>query len=500
MRLRSLITLFAAAMLTILSIVSVIAFRELGIFSAAERQAHTFNQLERSALDLAAAAVRFSHEPDPAHADTLKRASATLSTAASKTSNQTVADGEIARAMAVLNHRILLVADCLRRAARPALCSPADGVTRLSGLTGELLTLSAQLRELIEPTNALRFAQAMLSKKRASIALFAIFLCVMVISAGFWAVLDNRLLRPLDALRAGFAQIGAGALDHRLAAPRQSEYGQLARAFNTMASDLQRITASRAELEKEVSQRAALEEDLRQRNAQLVQMNIELDAFARIASHDLRAPLRGVAALAGWLEEDIGDACAPETRHHFALLVGRVNRLAALLDSLQRYTDVGRLAHAVEAVDPGELIGRLRSLIDPENLFAIQFQGPAAPFFTCATPLETALEELLLNAVKHHDRGAGAVCVRLAHDGSWRVFTVTDDGPGVPPDLQERIFELFQTLRPRDDVEGSGMGLALIRKAARIYGGILEVRSPVRDGRGCAFTLRWPSRPDPARV
>jgi signal transduction histidine kinase len=71
-------------------------------------------------------------------------------------------------------------------------------------------------------------------------------------------------------------------------------------------------------------------------------------------------------------------------------------------------------------------------------------------------------------------------------------FTVEDDGPGIPEALQERVFRMFETLQPRDAVEGSGMGLAMIRKTARLYGSDVAVRSPARDGRGCAFAFTWP--------
>ena len=333
--------------------------------------------------------------------------------------------------------------------------------------------------------------------KRTHLALFALFIATGVAVAVCWSTIASQLLRPLRALADGFAAIGVGNYAHRVPTGRRDECGRVCAAFNEMARTLETTTASRAALEEEVARRAALEESLRRQNALLVQSNVELDAFAHIAAHDLRAPLRGVKALTGWLREDLGDLCTPEARFHLDLLCGRVDRLETLLDALQDYAEIGRVAHAAEAVRPDLMIAELSSEIDPEGRWGITFKGPSDAFCAHRAPLEMALRELLRNAMKHHDRSEGRIVVRLEADGSRRVFTVADDGPGVPPELQERIFEMFQTLRPRDEVEGAGMGLALIRKAARLYGGLLQVESPIADGRGCAFRLVWPTLPFP---
>ncbi|WP_375687704.1 ATP-binding protein [Pseudooceanicola sp. LIPI14-2-Ac024] len=111
-------------------------------------------------------------------------------------------------------------------------------------------------------------------------------------------------------------------------------------------------------------------------------------------------------------------------------------------------------------------------------------------------PLTTVLLNLLSNAIKHHDRADGTVWLDAEDTGAAIEFTVADDGPGIPPEYQERIFEMFQTLRPRDEVDGSGLGLAMVQKYAAVRGGSIHVRS---DGtRGSTFTLVWPHDPAPA--
>jgi len=103
------------------------------------------------------------------------------------------------------------------------------------------------------------------------------------------------------------------------------------------------------------------------------------------------------------------------------------------------------------------------------------------------------LRNLFANVIKHHDRAIGKITFdwRLV-DANYYEFSVTDDGPGIPLEYHERVFVMFQTLRPRDEVEGSGMGLALVKKIVENYGGTVNI---VSDGvRGCSIRFTWPIR------
>ena len=106
------------------------------------------------------------------------------------------------------------------------------------------------------------------------------------------------------------------------------------------------------------------------------------------------------------------------------------------------------------------------------------------------TPWVTALRNLVSNAAKHHDRDGGTIDVTLAIEDGALLATVKDDGPGIPPEHRERVFEPFKTLKPRDETEGSGMGLAFVRKVAELHGGSIELAES--EGRGSTFVLRWP--------
>ena len=100
---------------------------------------------------------------------------------------------------------------------------------------------------------------------------------------------------------------------------------------------------------------------------------------------------------------------------------------------------------------------------------------------------------LVGNAVKHHDRAEGVVRVDAEEAGrEWR-FSVSDDGPGIPPRFHDKVFVIFQTLEARDKVEGTGLGLALVKKIVESQGGRVTLESGV--GRGATFRFTWPKAP-----
>jgi signal transduction histidine kinase len=105
--------------------------------------------------------------------------------------------------------------------------------------------------------------------------------------------------------------------------------------------------------------------------------------------------------------------------------------------------------------------------------------------------LEVVLRNLLGNAVKHHHQPEGGhVWVSAQEKGDWIEFAVTDDGPGIDPQFHERIFGVFQTLKPRDEVDGSGIGLALVKRLVEMRGGTIVVESSA--GHGATFRFTWP--------
>ncbi|MFN3200564.1 MAG: sensor histidine kinase [Bradymonadia bacterium] len=253
---------------------------------------------------------------------------------------------------------------------------------------------------------------------------------------------------------------------------------------------------------RDVTERKLAETSLRESNEKLAQANADLEQFTRVAAHDLKAPLRGIKNLASWIEEDLGEQLTGEARDHFEHLVRRVGRLSALLDDLLAYARLGQRIDQVREVDILELAQEVVYVVDPPDAFTVQVVGETQILNTQTTPLSTALRNLVSNAIKHHDRGEGSIIVTVkAADGGCELL-VEDDGPGIPEQYHTRIFEPFTTLKSRDEVEGSGMGLAIVKRLIELHGGHIHLEAPITQQgaptdaagrRGTRFTLYWPN-------
>jgi light-regulated signal transduction histidine kinase (bacteriophytochrome) len=218
--------------------------------------------------------------------------------------------------------------------------------------------------------------------------------------------------------------------------------------------------------------------------------NDELDQFTYVTSHDLKAPLRGIHNLSVWLEEDLGDKITPEAHQQLQLLRGRVQRMEALINGLLEYAHVGRAAGKIERVDIAVLLAEIVDWIGPPPEVKIHVSPSMPVLRTDRLRLQQVLTNLIENAIKHRGRPGGIITVKCETFGKFYRFSVTDDGQGIEPQYQQRIFGIFQTLLPRDQMEATGIGLALVKKVVEGKGGQVTVES--EPGHGCTFRFTWP--------
>jgi signal transduction histidine kinase len=186
----------------------------------------------------------------------------------------------------------------------------------------------------------------------------------------------------------------------------------------------------------------------------------------------------------------VAATASAETLENLNLLKGRVLRLQMLLDGLLTYARVGRGKLSPEDVDAAELMEDIVSLLAPPAGFSVVFEGPERRLHTHRTPLRAVLENLISNALKHHDRSEGTIRVGLRRVKKMVEFTVSDDGPGIAPRFHDRIFQIFQTLASRDAKEASGIGLAIVKKQVVGHGGTVRIESDP-PARGTVFVFTW---------
>jgi signal transduction histidine kinase len=172
------------------------------------------------------------------------------------------------------------------------------------------------------------------------------------------------------------------------------------------------------------------------------------------------------------------------------LLARRTQRLNRLLDDLLEYSRAGRKVGDYLETDTHALVLDAIQLLGPPPTIEVVIKGRLPTFHTYAAPLEQVLYNLIGNAIKHHPGPHGSVIVSCEEHSQHYLFAVEDDGAGIPMEYADLVFEMFQTLRPRDQVEGSGMGLAIVNRIVQWQHGRVWFE-PVPGGKGTIFKFQW---------
>jgi len=223
--------------------------------------------------------------------------------------------------------------------------------------------------------------------------------------------------------------------------------------------------------------------------AKLSKSNEELESFAYIASHDLKSPLRAINNISQWLEEDLGDI-DDTSKGHLKLLRNRIKRMENFLDDLLSYSRAGRSIENTETISADTLVNDVTQLLNIPKGFKVSSSHNLKSINIPRMPLEQVFHNLISNALKHHNKEKDVIIIEGRDIGEFYEFSIKDEGAGIPEEFHKKIFDMFKTLRPRDEVEGSGIGLALVKKILTNFGGDIHLESEVN--KGTRFTFTWP--------
>ena len=254
------------------------------------------------------------------------------------------------------------------------------------------------------------------------------------------------------------------------------------------------LQAANDELQRAVDQAEAARVDAERAAAETAEAYRELDQFAYVASHDLKAPLRGIANLAQWIQDDLGENLPAKSAEHLALLQGRVRRMEALIEGILAYSRAGRALGKPERIDTAALVGEIVELLSPPPGVRISVAKDMPVLDSDRVPLQQVFLNLIANGVKYAgaDRDEALVSVDWRDLDDAFEFAVQDDGPGIAPEFHERIWGIFQTLAARDKVEGTGIGLSVVKKIIEARGGRVSLESA--PGGGATFRFTWPKQ------
>jgi len=243
-------------------------------------------------------------------------------------------------------------------------------------------------------------------------------------------------------------------------------------------------------IESDITPRKLAEEKMNRYMKNLEKTISELDKFAYVVSHDLKAPLRAIGNLTGWIEEDMGERLPEEVREHFNTIKGRVVRMEGLINGILDYTKASKKVGELQPFDVNELVRESIDLIGAPNNAVINIRDNMPQMKAERVKLQQIFLNIIHNSIKYNDKEDIQVEIGCEDVGDDWKFFIKDNGPGIEARYHEKIFVIFQTLNARDEVESRGVGLAIVKKIIDEEGGKIWVES--EKGKGATFIFTWP--------
>jgi PAS domain S-box-containing protein len=246
---------------------------------------------------------------------------------------------------------------------------------------------------------------------------------------------------------------------------------------------------------RDITDRQKSEKEREKLIEKLREMNEELEDFAHIVSHDLKAPLRGINTITSWLLSDHASNLNEDGQDLIQLLNRRVGRMYGLIEGILQYSRVGRNQSENKPLDIKKIIEDIIDDLEKPEKFVIEIVTDLPMIINDETQMRQVFQNFITNAIKYNDKEEGLVEISAQDlDTHWE-FCISDNGPGIPPQYHEKIFQIFQTLQRRDDFESTGIGLTIVSKIVKNNLGQVRIDSDQGKGAKFYFTIKKKNQP-----
>lgn len=216
-------------------------------------------------------------------------------------------------------------------------------------------------------------------------------------------------------------------------------------------------------------------------------VNKDLNDFAYIVSHDLKAPLRGIGSLATWLENDYADKLDQEGKETLRLLVQRTQRMHNLIDGILHFSKIGKSLEQNTLIHTQALVNKIIQETSVPSHIKIEVENNLEDIHFDENYFTQIIKHLLGNAIKFMDKPQGLIQIDCIPHQEFTEFTISDNGPGINEKYHDKIFQIFQTVNARDEFESTGIGLSIVKKILETAGGKITVKA--KEGEGTKFSF-----------
>lgn len=360
-------------------------------------------------------------------------------------------------------------------------------------IAGALLAKVQDVRLKARELSGREHAQVVLIQRVVDRWILAALAVLTLFSVGLLTWLSRRLMRGLDQLGTGMQRVEGGELGLVIDLGREDELGRLAVTFNAMSHRLRESYISIDRLEGQVRERTRV---LQQRTSELEAANADLEAFGYSVSHDLRAPLRAIDGFSAILREDYAPQLDAEGVRLLGVVANNARRMGQLLDDILAFSRAGRQTLRLADLDMDAMVKEIWEGLEPQRCGRTLELHAAGLLDARGDPgaIRLVWQNLLANAVKFtRPRASALIEVGCRRVGDANLYWVSDNGVGFDPAYTGKLFGLFQRLHGMDEFEGTGVGLAIVKRFVQKHGGRVDAEG--RPGEGATFRFTLPAMP-----